>query len=314
MDCREKEMSLISVVIPVYNVEKYIRRCVQSVISQTYRNLEIILVDDGSTDNSGLLCDEIAKIDDRIVVFHKSNGGLSDARNFGTERSSGEFITYIDSDDYVSFNYIEYLYDLIVLNEADIACCGHIKTMEDDLDFTAQYPKTEYKVMSGYDACKALLNTSLYLELVVAWGKLYKMSIVKAYPFPKGHYHEDEATTAKYFYSSSQVVIGTQQLYAYFVNLKGIMHNYLDQQKKASAIVWAMEYRALFFDQVGASELAMYAWGRVVIHMISEEINYGLKFKKKVIEIKKNHQLAPKIKVKVYIYLFSIKLYQRIFK
>ena len=100
----------ISVVVPVYNVEKYLEKCVNSIVNQTYKNLEIILVDDGATDNSGKLCDELAKIDNRIKVYHKENGGLSDARNYGVERATGDYIGFVDSDDYIDAEMYEKLY------------------------------------------------------------------------------------------------------------------------------------------------------------------------------------------------------------
>ena len=116
---------LISVVVPVYNVEKYIDKCINSIINQTYKNLEIILVDDGSPDNCGNICDEYAKKDNRIIVIHKENGGLSDARNTGIEVSKGKYITFIDSDDYISDNYVSFLYNLIIEYKADISIGKH---------------------------------------------------------------------------------------------------------------------------------------------------------------------------------------------
>ena len=112
---------LISIIVPVYNVESYLERCVNSIINQTYHNLEIILVDDGSPDGSGDLCDKLAKNDDRITVYHKKNGGLSDARNYGVQNANGEYITFIDSDDFVAKDYIEHLYSMIQEFNADIA-------------------------------------------------------------------------------------------------------------------------------------------------------------------------------------------------
>ena len=116
---------LISVILPIYNVSDYLDRCMESVINQTYRNIEIIIVDDGSTDGSALKCDEYKKKDDRIIVFHKENGGLSDARNYGIQRASGNFITCIDSDDFVDLDYIEYLYALLMKYNTKMSICQH---------------------------------------------------------------------------------------------------------------------------------------------------------------------------------------------
>ena len=114
----------ISVVVPVYNVEQYLEKCVNSIINQTYKNLEIILVDDGATDKSGKLCDELAKLDNRIMVYHKKNGGLSDARNYGVERATGDYIGFVDGDDYIDAEMYEKLYEAIKKENVDVAECN----------------------------------------------------------------------------------------------------------------------------------------------------------------------------------------------
>ena len=115
---------LISIIVPVYNVEQYLEKCVCSIINQTYKNLEIILVDDGATDSSGNMCDELAKSDNRIKVYHKENGGLSDARNYGVERATGEYIGFVDSDDYIDSEMYEKLYEAIKKEDVDVAECN----------------------------------------------------------------------------------------------------------------------------------------------------------------------------------------------
>ena len=124
------EEPLISVIIPVYKVEQYLDRCLNSVVNQTYKNLEIILVDDGSPDNCPKMCDEWAEKDNRVKVFHKENGGLSDARNYGTERCNGLFLTYVDSDDYIDTDYVSYLYDLLHRNRVKCKCPAHLATVD----------------------------------------------------------------------------------------------------------------------------------------------------------------------------------------
>ncbi len=116
---------LISIIVPVYKVEMYIKKCINSIINQTYKNIEIILVDDGSPDNCGKICDDYSKTDKRIIVVHKDNGGLSDARNRGLIAASGQFITFVDSDDYIELNYIETHYNNLINNNADISIAGH---------------------------------------------------------------------------------------------------------------------------------------------------------------------------------------------
>ena len=116
---------LISIVLPIYNVENYIEKCMESVLNQTYKNIEIILVDDGSPDNCPIICDQYVKEDNRVKVVHKENGGLSDARNAGIKVANGDYITFIDSDDYVDKDYVEFLYNTIEETDADIAIGGH---------------------------------------------------------------------------------------------------------------------------------------------------------------------------------------------
>lgn len=131
---------MISVIIPVYNVEEYLERCVNSVLKQTYNDLEIILVDDGSTDNSGKICDELKNKDDRIIVIHKENQGLSASRNIGIEKATGEYITFVDSDDYILEDMYETLYKNLIRNDADISMCKYQYVKEQQkIDFRFRY-------------------------------------------------------------------------------------------------------------------------------------------------------------------------------
>lgn len=127
------EEKLISIIVPVYNVEKYLKECIDSVISQTYKNLEIILVDDGSTDKSGEICDEYSKKDSRIKVIHKENGGLSDARNVALDIAKGEYIGFVDSDDYVEKDMFETLYKLAEEHNTEISSISFYKTLENEI-------------------------------------------------------------------------------------------------------------------------------------------------------------------------------------
>ncbi len=261
---------LISVIIPVYKVEPYLLRCVQSVIDQTYHNLEIILVDDGSPDNCGKMCDELAEKDARIKVYHKENGGLSDARNFGVEWANGNYITFIDSDDYVSPKFIEYLYEMLLKNKADVACCPLKSVSSDIAIYDKRSDMPELQVISGIEACRLLFG-SLYMILVTACGKLYKSELVKKYCFPVGRNHEDEATTAKYYYEASRVAIGNQNYYAYYQNSQSITHT-ISKEKNYDAI-WSMSHRAMFFEEKNEEHLAQKAWGTVLAYLIKDSLD-----------------------------------------
>ena len=147
------ENQLISIIVPIYNVEKYLKQCIESIISQTYRNIEIILVDDGSPDNCGKICDEYSQKDKRIIVLHKENGGLSDARNKGIDIAKGDYLTFVDSDDFVNIDYIEKLYNSIKFNNTKLAQCGISKVDENNeiiekLNYEKNQIKTSHEILN----------------------------------------------------------------------------------------------------------------------------------------------------------------------
>ena len=175
---------LISVVVPVYNVEHYLKKCVDSICHQTYRNLEIILVDDGSTDCSGSLCDEFATSDSRIRVIHKSNGGLSDARNAGMELASGEWWMFVDSDDYIAPDTAETLLLAAVENHCEIAVCNMMRIYEDGKQEPFYCPVTEPTIWAGEQRFETLRQPSVC-------NKLFRADLFKELRFPKGKFYED---------------------------------------------------------------------------------------------------------------------------
>lgn len=235
---------MISVIVPVYKVEPYLRRCIDSIIGQTYSDLEIILVDDGSPDRCGEICEEYAKKDSRIRVFHKQNGGLSDARNYGVKYSCGEYILFVDSDDFISADLVEYLYTILRKSNADVACCGHVKTSSDQADFSLVY--SDYVVMEGgRDACQKQLTEFHFMT--TAWAKLIKRELAENNPFPKGRNHEDIATTYRYYYNAKKVVVSRNKLYAYYNNPKSISNTFTN--KNVIEILTAYEERLDFFEE-----------------------------------------------------------------
>lgn len=260
---------LVSVVVTVYKVEPYLERCIRSIIGQTYENLEIILVDDGSPDQCGAICDRFAQEDTRIKVYHKPNGGLSDARNYGVNRASGTYIAFIDSDDYISPHYIEYLYKLMVKYDADVSCCCMEKTTADTSAFGTNTAVPKERLLTGKQACRELFG-SFYEILVTAWGKLYKSDLVKRYPFPVGRNHEDEATTCKYYFTANRVAVGNRCLYAYYQNPHGIMHN--QPISINSDAVWASGHRAEFFEEHNERRLAEMAWNFLLNYLIRDSL------------------------------------------
>jgi len=208
-------MDLITVVVPVYNVEKYLSVCVESILSQTYQRLQIILIDDGSTDHCPAICDEYASRDERIDVVHKRNGGLSDARNVGIERAKGKYITFVDSDDAIEFDMIEYLYGLLFENRADISVCQKLDIDESgrNLNMRGNSIDAAY-VLHSNEICMHDFLSKRNIS-VTAWGKLYRMDLFHNIQYPLGKYHEDSFTTYKLIGLSDTIVVGNKQKYLY---------------------------------------------------------------------------------------------------
>lgn len=221
-------LPLISIVIPVYNVEKYIDRCVDCVINQTYKNIEILLIDDGSTDSSSEKCDIYAEKDSRIKVVHKANGGLSDARNKGIDIFRGEYITFIDSDDWVNLEYIELLYKSIVDNNSDIS-------ISDMIDSDGNGYEKDYNVY-GIKENKYTSEEALYVILAQkefntsADGKLFKAEIFKKHKFKYGILYEDFDLIYKLIDEVSMISFVDAAKYYYFQREGSIVHSEMNKR------------------------------------------------------------------------------------
>lgn len=174
------ENPLISIIIPVYKTEKYLDRCVESVVNQTYKNLEIILVDDGSPDNCPTMCDAWAEKDGRIKVIHKDNDGLSNARNSGIEICTGDYVMFTDSDDYIEPDMVEFLLNLAIENDADVSRCGYYQNR--DGQETTEFSDFSVKI---YDKDKAIIDLAVSGFGGTAWNKLYKRDIIKSHIYDK---------------------------------------------------------------------------------------------------------------------------------
>lgn len=221
---------LVSVIVPVYNVEKYVRECVDSILNQTYKNLEIVLVDDGSTDLSGAICDEYKKYN-RVSVIHKTNGGLSDARNAGLDMCNGELIVFFDSDDYISPVFIEVMIEPIISGKCEMTA------LTGSTPFYDEAPVELEKDISGCSV--SIVDSKLALEMMLyqrmATGAPFKVCKKTAYEsirFPVGYLYEDVATTYKLFFASEKVGIVNGRLYAYRERSTSITHQPFNPKKK----------------------------------------------------------------------------------
>lgn len=222
-------MSEISIVVPVYNVEEYLRRCVDSILAQTYSDFELILVDDGSPDNSGKICDEYAKLDERITVIHRPNGGLSVARNTGIdwcdENSNSKWITFIDSDDWIHPKYLESLLEAAEKTNLNISVCMPYTTNSYEIfNFT---PTKEITTQSPED-----YFCNFIIEATVAWGKLYLRKLFDGIRYPQGRLHEDMYITHVILFRECKIAILNDRLYYYFENVNGITHQKSSKRTK----------------------------------------------------------------------------------
>lgn len=241
----EKNTPLISIIIPVYNVAPYLIKCLESVQCQTYRNIEIILIDDGSTDDSGKICEEYAKKDSRIRVIHKKNGGLSDARNAGLNVFRGEYVSFIDSDDHVETTYIERLYQLMKSAEADISIVSFIRIYETK----EEKRKEEKSVVREYGNAEAISDMWYQKNITPsAWAKLYRRQLFSEIRYPVGKLYEDLGTTYKLFFLSTKIVYSSERLYYYLQRNEGIMRCKFSLKKmdrirvSQELLIWCQKY------------------------------------------------------------------------
>ncbi len=219
---------LISVIVPVYNVEKYLKKCVESIQNQTYRNLEIILVDDGSPDNCPKICDELAAMDERIRTVHRQNGGLSAARNSGLSVAKGEWIAFVDSDDYIDNDTYEKLYQAIEENQADLAVCGAriVNEVGDLLSPCKGNGEVKcYVGQEGYEQLIPTLNNS-------ACNKLFKKELIGELIFPIGAVHgEDFIFLLEYLRNVKKIVIVDEEKYNYVKRQESITNSGFSKRK-----------------------------------------------------------------------------------
>lgn len=227
----------ISVIIPVYMVEKYLNECVESVTGQTYSNLEIILVDDGSKDNCPLICDEWANRDSRIKVIHKENGGLSDARNAGIEKATGDYIAFVDSDDWIKEDMYAKMLDALQKENADFCACNITSCYD---DHTVSWGASAYTVGDSQKILAMLYDNTKFP--VAAWNKLYKRDCWNTIRFPKGKLCEDAFTTYLLVHNAGKIVQIIDPLYCYRIRPQSIMTSSFSKKKMDEEEAWRQNY------------------------------------------------------------------------
>lgn len=247
-----KEKQLVSIIVPVYNVEKYLERCIDSILEQTYKQIEVLLIDDGSKDSSGKICDKASEQDRRVTVIHKENGGLSDARNAGLERCRGEWILFVDSDDCINKYTVQTCIESAVSNEeTDIICFDYINVGENqNVNFREEIDVMEMQIETGTDSVKKCFLES---GSIVIWNKMYRKSVFQNLRFPKGKIHEDEFLTYKLLYNAKKVGYVEIPLYYYTIRNNSIMRT--EFNKKKLVLLEAFEERIGFFKNKNEQEL-----------------------------------------------------------
>ena len=310
---------LISVIVPVYKVENYLHKCVDSIINQTYKNLEIILVDDESPDNCPKICDDYAKRDSRIKVIHKKNGGLSSARNAGLDIAKGKYIEFVDSDDYIDIEMISVLYNLLIQNQADMSICSLQYVGENEKKLTN--PKVNLKdcVLDNKKLLQKLYEDgSVYY--VVACNKLYNSSLFEGIRYPIGKIHEDEAIIHDIFLRCKKVAVTSLRYYMYYQRGNSIMH-----EKNVNSLIkytfWAD--RLLKLHKMINRENLVYGMNLFWTDFFEdyytcEDNKYKRSMKTSLFRILpliiKYHTSSTKEVISLFIFLISSKLYYILFK
>lgn len=287
-------MKKVSIIVPIYNVEKYIGKCIKSIVNQTYKNLEIILVDDGSTDSSLSICKEYKKKDERIVLVHKKNTGVSDARNKGLELVTGDYLAFIDADDYVNDNYIEELLNSLLANKTSISQCGINIVLNGNIISQRNYD--DYQVISNRKILIDLIKDNL-LQNEVIWNKLYDKKIFDNLRFASGKLHEDDFINYLIYYDQKRISNVPLFLYNYRQEGDSIMSHFC---KKRLDAIDGLEERIKFFSNKNEKELEKYAIDSYLRYLK----NTYFKVKKYIDD---NKDICNKIKTKYKYYCKSAK-------
>ncbi len=264
---------LISVIIPCFNVEKYINRCLESVLRQTYQRLEIILVDDGSTDCTGSICGRYSKENEKIKVIHKENGGASSARNLGMMHATGKYIGFVDSDDWISDDFYSYLYELMITYNADIAECGY--RLMDTCKSTIVCSE-EINILNNSELMDNFFRIRKEKSNYAVWKCLYKRKIVENIKFENGYINEDVLFSYFALLNVNCAVISNLPKYNYFVNGQGITRGALKKQDLSLYYVWdkivehTKEYNKKYYKKAALNR------ERATFTLLSKYVIYGI--------------------------------------
>ena len=312
-------MPAISVIVPVYKVEPYIHKCVDSILGQTFSDIQVILVDDGSPDTCGDICEEYAKKDERVQVVHKENGGLSDARNAGIPYAKGEYVIFLDSDDYVEKDMLEYLYTNIKKARADMATCGIYEVYKDRIE--AQEEEEDF-VCSGEEAFRCILRGHTIRGEI--WNKLILKSCMEDLRFPKGRLYEDIYYTVDLMQRVKTVAVGTKPKYYYLHREDSITGRAYRPQLFDIIDGYTKNYRVVkkAFPALEKEAQCLWIWSRFIVldKMLMEDdfrTLEGYKELKRFIRrhlfvILRNPYFQKKRKISAFVLFINVRLYRRL--
>jgi len=310
-------MPKITIIVPVYNVEKYLNRCVDSILSQTFTDFDIILVNDGSSDNSGSICDYYQRQDSRVNVIHKANKGVADTRNTGLEwaysHSDSMWVGFVDSDDWIHPQYLELLYHAVTSTGFGMSICGHLETEQNYIEQIEYHPS-----IVSMDAEKAFCDYNL--EAIVPWGKLYFKEDFKGIRYPNVKIFDDEFTTYKVLFKNKKIVYVDAPLYYYFLNPKSLMH--ADWNPSRLIALKALKDQTAYFDKNHypvALKQSFHAYADYIVRsidIISGEHNYyihnkKLRFKLKQYLLKYRRKLNLTVKEYAFYYEYAFPCFMK---
>lgn len=317
---------LISVVVPVYNVELYLEKCIESIINQTYKNLEIILVDDGATDRSGKICDDYSQKDSRIKVIHKQNGGLSEARNAGIEIACGDYIAFVDSDDFIHPKMYETMMNIMRKDHSDMIVCGITPVSDQaEIDQNMKIPNDSDRIVNGVEFQHMYFDRKYAQTVVVAWNKLYSRRMFQTLRFPKGKLHEDEYTTYKITYPCKQISYVETGFYYYVTRSTSIMGSFTE--KRFDLLLSYIE-RMKYFSDRKETQLAecfikrymrMSNQYRVWYTQRNQDFSASSakckrRFRREYKRCKKQTSFSLPVRLEAFLYLFAEKIYMGVWQ
>ena len=256
----------VSIIVPVYTVEDYLRQCIDSILAQTFYDFELLLIDDGSPDNCGRICDSYAEMDPRVKVFHQENGGLSSARNTGLEHARGRYITMVDADDYLMYReYIQIHLDGLVENDAQMTICGIVSEKTDYPPRSIEKKVGSIAVVSGeeFSLMKSLPARCYYGH---AGAKLYRSELFDGIRFPVGHYVEDNAIAHRLIFPCDRIVILDTPMYGYRIRQDSILRS-AERDLLRRDVILAFQDRIDYFTEMGCTELAHKAEQQMIRHL-----------------------------------------------